>query len=304
MHDAEARRLNARGSLWLLLSAVCFTVETSLLKVTARECSPQIQLAFRQAGGLLAIAPLLATRPMLAFRVRRPGVMMFRSVLGTTGLFLSILAIQHLSLAQATTLSFTRIIWISILSAMVLREQLIGRHLVPAVLGFIAVVVIERPSLGLGTGDWAGLAAAVLFAATIVAVKVLTRTELRLAIITYASILGLLFSLPFAIAAWQTPTLPTIIGMLAAGAVGMLTQVAYVRGLELGNPSAIAPVDYMRLVFAVLVGYIFFREELTLRVVVGLVLIIGSTYFLIRGLRATPPLSLSEGERSVSDPAC
>jgi drug/metabolite transporter (DMT)-like permease len=61
------------------------------------------------------------------------------------------------------------------------------------------------------------------------------------------------------------------------GVLGLVTQVCYIKGMALGDAAAMAPIDYTRLVFAILFGLLLFHEVPNLVTMLGAVVVIGST---------------------------
>ena len=61
------------------------------------------------------------------------------------------------------------------------------------------------------------------------------------------------------------------------GVLGLATQLCYIRGMALGEAAAMAPIDYTRLIFAVLMGLVLFNEVPNLVTMAGAAIVIGST---------------------------
>src|SRR4051812_13919633 len=73
---------NGRGALWMLLSAVTFTVMTMLIKYLGSDYPSALQTFYRQAAGLVILLPIIARDPKRVFRTTRPGILVFRSLAG------------------------------------------------------------------------------------------------------------------------------------------------------------------------------------------------------------------------------
>lgn len=276
---------NLRGALWMLASAVGFTVMTTLIKFLGDDYPAALQTFYRQLAGVLVLLPLIARDWRGAFRTTRPGIVIFRSSAGVLALIMSFYAYQKLPLADANALSFTRTLWLVPLAGLVLREPIGPRRIGAALVGFVGVIIMLRPGAG-GMEAWLGwpqlcaLGAALLFALTITGMKVMTRDHTPFVLLVYAAALGLVFSIPPALFVWRWPTWPDL-GLLAAmGVIGTLTQGAYIKGMEAGEAAVMAPIDYTRLVFAVIVGLLLFHEVPRTETVVGAAIVVGSTLFI------------------------
>jgi drug/metabolite transporter (DMT)-like permease len=252
---------------------------TSLIKYLGDDYSPALQTFYRQAAGLLVLLPLILRDPVVAFRTSRPGILLFRSLAGTLGMVLAFWAYQEMPLAEANALSFTRTLWIVPLAIFVLGEKIGPWSLGATLVGFLGVLVMLQPSIANAVGWPAGaaLASAALFAMTVTGMKMMTRDHSVTVLMAWSAALGFVLAIPLAVFEWRWPE-PIDLALLAAmGVLGLVTQVCYIKGMALGDAAAMAPIDYTRLVFAILFGLLLFHEVPNLVTMLGAVVVIGST---------------------------
>lgn len=273
---------NVRGALWMLASAVSFTVMTTLIKFLGDDYPAALQTFYRQAAGFVVLLPLIVRDPVGAFRTTRPGILIFRSGAGTVGTILAFYAYSALPLADANALSFTRTLWLVPLAAMVLKEHVGPRRITATLVGFAGVLFMVQPS---ATADAAGPVAAalissLLFAFTITGMKVLTRDHTMTSLMVWAAGLGFVLSIPPALFVWRWPSWPDLGLLTAMGVIGTLTQACYIKGMTEGDAVAMAPIDYTRLIFAMIFGYILFSELPNVWTLVGASIVVGSTVYI------------------------
>src|SRR5690349_7640158 len=115
---------NTRGAVWMVGSALGFTVMAVLIKYLGQGYPAALQAFYRQLAGFLVLLPLIARRGRAVFATTRPGILLFRASAGTLGMILSFYAFQEMPLAQANALSFTRTLWLVPLAAFVVRETI------------------------------------------------------------------------------------------------------------------------------------------------------------------------------------
>lgn len=284
---------NTRGALWMLASAVTFTLMTTLIKYLGDDYGPMLQTFYRQLAGLVVMAPYILRDPRAAFRTSRPDIMLFRAGGTTVGMILAFYSYQVLPLADANALSFTRSLWIVPLAVFLLGER-VGLHRAGATLiGFAGVLVMLQPQ-GQGAGNWLGasasLGSAFLFAMTVTAMKFATRDNATGVLMAWAATLGFLLSIPLALYEWRWPTLPDFALLCTMGVLGLATQYCYISGMAAGDAVAMAPIDYTRLVFAVLLGLALFQEVPNLTTMLGAAIVIAATlYITIRESRLKKP---------------
>ena len=281
---------NLEGAAWMLGSAVCFTAMTTLIKYLGADYPATLQTFYRQAAGLVILAPLIARNWRRAFDTTRPGILLFRSAAGVVGTILSFYAYQKMPLVDANALSFTRALWLTPLAFFMLGERLGPARIGASVAGFVGVLVMLAPT-GHETLGWpqvAALTSAFLFALTVTGMKVMTRDHSPFTILVYAAVLGAAFSLPPALFVWRWPHPVDLVLLSLMGVLGVGTQACYIKGMQIGDAAAMAPIDYTRLVFAVGLGLLLFHEVPRTRTIVGAAIVVGATlYITLREHRQT-----------------
>ena len=284
---------NTRGALWMLGSAVTFTLMTTLIKYLGTDYGPMLQTFYRQLAWLAVMAPFILRDPRAAFRTSRPDIMLFRAGATTVGMILAFYSYQALPLADANALSFTRALWIVPLAVFVLGET-VGIHRASATLiGFAGVLMMLQPQ-GTASANWLGAAAslgsAFLFAMTVTAMKIATRDTATGVLMAWAATLGFVLSIPLALFEWRWPAPGDFALLCAMGVLGLATQYCYINGMAAGDAVAMAPIDYTRLVFAIMLGFALFHEVPNLTTMTGAAVVIAATlYITIRESRLKKP---------------
>jgi drug/metabolite transporter (DMT)-like permease len=283
---------NARGALWMLASAIAFTVMTMLIKYLGTDYSPALQTFYRQLAGLLVLLPVILPNPREVFRTTRPGILLFRSGAGTIGMILAFYAYQKLPLADANALSFTRTLWLVPLAAFVLKETVGPRRVSATIVGFLGALLMLQPQTQ-GEAGWpaaAALASSLLFAFTVTGMKVMTRDHSTLTLMAWSAVLGFVLAIPPALFVWRWPTLGDFGLLCAMGVLGTITQACYINGMAEGDAAAMAPIDYTRLVFAVILGYVLFHDVPNAMTMLGAGIVMASTiYITLREARLGKP---------------
>jgi drug/metabolite transporter (DMT)-like permease len=283
---------NARGALWMLASAITFTVMTMLIKYLGEDYPPALQTFYRQAAGLLVLLPAILPNPRRVLYTSRPGIMLFRAATGTVAMILAFYAYQKLPLADANALSFTRTLWLVPLAAFVLKESVGPRRVIATIIGFLGALLMLQPQAQ-GDMGWpavAAIAAALLLALTVTGMKFLTRDHSTLTLMAWYAVLGFVLAIPPALFVWRWPTLPDLALLAAMGVLGVITQACYINGMQEGDAAAMAPIDYTRLVFAVILGYALFKDVPNTMTMLGAGIVMASTlYITLREARLGTP---------------
>jgi drug/metabolite transporter (DMT)-like permease len=270
---------NLVGAGWMLASAVCFTAMTTMIKYLGAGYSPALQTFYRQLAGVIILLPMIAPDWKRAFYATRPGVLFFRAGAGTLATILSFYAYQELPLADANALSFTRALWITPLAFFTLGEKLGAVRVGATLVGFLGVLLMLAPAghAPLGVGQMAALASSFLFALTVTGMKLVTRDHSPFTILVWSAFLGLVFSLPPALFSWRWPHAMDLLLLGIMGVLGVGSQACYIKGMQIGDAAAMAPIDYTRLIFAIGAGLVLFHQIPGLRTLAGAGVVILAT---------------------------
>jgi len=280
----------------MLASAITFTIMTMLIKFLGSDYPAALQTFYRQAFGLIVMLPIILRDPSGAFRTTRPGILLFRSLAGTVGMILSFYAYQKMPLADANALSFTRTLWLVPLAAFVLKETVGPRRIAATVVGFLGAMLMLQPAVS-GEFGWpalAALASSLLFALTVTGMKFMSRDHTTTTLMAWSAALGFVLAIAPALFVWRWPTAWDLVLLAAMGVLGTVTQACYIKGMSEGDAAVMAPVDYTRLIFAIIFGFLLFSDIPNALTLIGAGIIIASTlYITLResrlGVPKTPP---------------
>ncbi|MBR0678089.1 DMT family transporter [Roseomonas alkaliterrae] len=243
-------------------AAVLFAAEALAIRwMTARGVPVEVQVFFRSLGQLFWVAPMIAASGLAVFRTARPGLHLLRgaSSLLTWGFYYA--SFGPLDLATATVLSFTNVMFTTLLAGPVLGERVDRWRWAGTIAGFIGVAVMLRPGTTVSAfGVALALASAITWCGITLSSRVLAQIDRNTTIMAWVGLVTTAGSLPFAIAAWVPLGLPEIAMLLAVagfapGIIWLITS-AYRHG----EASAIAPFQYLRLIVVALFGWAVFHE--------------------------------------------
>lgn len=292
--NAEAARKNLHGAFLLVLSGLGFTVYLLLNKLISTDVHPLLLAFWRAFFGAILALPLVWRAGFGIMRTRRPGLVLLRSLFGTLGFTLAIVAVSDfytLSLAQFNAISFTRPLFMTVLAALILREWVGVQRWAAVWVGFVGVLVMVFPDMltfwrpGTFTGMdfdmgsvWAVLSALSL-AAAIILVKFLSAELTAMALLLYANLLSSLILLPFAVLYWADFSIALWGLIILMSCVGFVSQYCYIAAMRVGEASFISPVDYLRLPMSAIADLLVFRLVPGLNVWFGALIIMLSTVY-------------------------
>ena len=266
-----------RGVLWAMLASLALTVMLLLVKLLGRNVPVEQVLVIRQAVVVLLLLPIVAPQYSDVFATDRLGLHLLRAALAAVALAAGYTAVAHLPLADFTALNFSRAFFLTILAVVILGETVGLRRWSATIVGFIGVIIVLGPGTS-GFSPYALLAllGALATALIFVIVRALTVSEAPLTIMSYQSLLVGIMVVPFVLSGWKPLTGREWLLAIGVGVTGLLAQVASIRALRAAPASLVAPADYTRLVWAMLLGFLLFSELPTLYSGFGAILIVVS----------------------------
>ena len=293
----------------LKLSALfLFSIMSALVKAVSDTIPPGESVFFRSLFAIPVILVWLAARGEFpsGLRVKKISGHVWRGLLGTMAMGLNFAGLGLLPLPEVTAIGYATPIFTLILAALILGERIRLIRVSAVAIGLAGVVVMLWPRLGGDLGDAAALGAVLILAATIVrsfvqiTLRQMVKTDTTSAIVVYfsaSSTLLALLTIPFG---WVMPDPTTAVMLVLMGLIGGVAQILITSSFRFADASLLAPFDYVSMLFAIVIGYVWFSELPTLVMLIGAALVIAGNGVVIW---REHQLGLERGKaRSVTDP--
>lgn len=207
------------------------------------------------------------------------GLQVVRGVLVTVATLCMFTAISVIPLANAYTVTFIAPLLVTLLSIPVLGEHVGWRRGSAIVAGFVGVLVVLRPGLGvMHPAAFLLLITATCFALYQIITRVMSAgtDETPLTMLFYLALVGTLVLSAVVPFYWQ-PVAPSDWPWMAAmGVLGGIGHLMLIRALRLAPASLISPFTYTQLVWALILGYAVFGDLPDLWTLTGCVVIVSS----------------------------
>ncbi len=279
--DAPSRA--ATGIALMAAGVACLCVNDAIAKTLTAGYLP-IQILFIRNLVALPIAVLIAWRMggRPALRSHRPATHLVRGALWIGAATLFFTGLSYLGLAEATVLIFVAPVFITALSAIVLKEHVGWRRWTAVLAGFAGVLIVVRP--GSATFQAASLfpvATAFLYAALMISARWVDKRESVWTLMLYLTGAGALVSalvVPFFWTPVRAEDAWLFFGIALFGTVGitMMTQA-----FRFAPAAVVAPFDYTALIWATLMGWLFWGEIPDVLTYAGAAVIIASGVFIV-----------------------
>ena len=265
----------------MLIAAFFFAVMTVLIKLVGQNMHVAEVLFLRQLTMLVFVGPVIVRNFPRSLITARPGLQTVRIFFAFLAMLMGFTAFVHLPLAEATVLSFAKTFFVSILAIVFLGEIVGIRRWGAIVVGFIGVVIVAWPSGDHPFNVYSLMAVASAFCVAVIMIMLrkISQVDHPVTIVAYQAIGVGALMMPIAIYYWTMPTLWDFAMIVAIGAFSSIGQLCNIQGFKHAEASVIAPLDYARLVYALVLGLIVFSEWPEPRVFVGAFIIVAAAVY-------------------------
>ncbi|TFG86985.1 MAG: DMT family transporter [Hyphomicrobiales bacterium] len=270
-----------QGGILYLIAAIVLSVMLALIKLAGQRLHVTEILFFRQLTMVAIALPAIIGGYPGSMRSKRIDLQLIRVGLAFGAMLLGFTAVIHLQLAEATTLGFTKTFFMTIMGIFLLGETVRARRWAALSVGFGGALIVVWPT---GAGGFniyglASIASACMVALVMVLIRKLSRVDRPVTILSFQAFgVGVLMFLPM-LWYWQTPTLREagLLGMI--GALAVVGQYINILALKAAETSSLAPLDFIRLIFAGALGWMVFGEWPENRVFFGAAVIVGAALY-------------------------
>ncbi|MFT5259193.1 MAG: drug/metabolite transporter (DMT)-like permease [Saprospiraceae bacterium] len=272
----------------MFLATIVLACMHSLVRYISGELNPLLVVFFRNLFGFILIVPLVYRAGLSELKTSYPKLTLLRSVSGIIAMVTWFYGLAMVPTAEATALSFTAAIFTALAAFIFLQERMRVRRWVAIGFGLVGVLIVLRPT----TENFSPymlliLVSCVFWGLSVTMVKFLTRTDSTLSIVAWMTLLLTLFSLPLAIMHWQLPTLEQLLILMCMGVLGSLGHLGMAKALSLADTTAVMSIDFMRLIWAAIIGSLFFGDGFDIYTWMGaLVIFCSGLYIMFRESKA------------------
>jgi Predicted permeases len=279
-----------RGIALRIGGVTCFAAMMAAMKYGARHgVGPAEILFYRNFFSLPTIILWVVFNGGLsAVKTNRPRAHATRSALGLSVMFCTFVALSMLPLAEATVISFSAPLFATMLSALVLKERVLWHRWAAIAVGLLGVLIVVRPG-GAGLpalGVAVALTGAIGAGVVTITLRQIGQTESATATVFWfnvASVVVTAIPMPFLFHAHDGHVW---IALALGGLTGGFAQIMMTAALRHAPVSALAPFDYLQMIWAMLWSFLLFAILPTWSAVVGAILIgWGGCYVLWRERR-------------------
>lgn len=272
-----------------LLGVGCLSLMDAFMKTAALAVGVLTAGFLRSAFGTAIIAPVWwyrerkwPARPVLRIHLLRGTV--------SAAMALSFFyALTKLPLAEAIAISFIAPLIALYLAAILLGEVIRRESVVASVLGFAGTLIIVAGRLGTTAGDvetlkglGAILFSALLYAWNFIIIRQQAQVSSPAEATTFHSGVGFVIMLLLSPLFFTAPPLPILLQLVAAAVLTVSGAMAITWAYARAEAQVLVPIEYTGFLWASLLGWLIFAEQVTPATLAGTALIVAGCWIAAR----------------------
>jgi S-adenosylmethionine uptake transporter len=208
------------------------------------------------------------------FRMRRPGLVLLRTASGLSAGLFGIVAFTTVPFAEAYAILFLAPLLVTLMSIVVLGERIGWRRWLAVAIGLAGVFLVVRPGFhALEVGHLAAAMAALAAATSVTVLRKIGNTERRTSLIGVVTLGAIVFNGAMMAPTFAWPEPRQFLYLALSGTLGGLGHLFLLGATRLAPANRVAPAQYSQIVWAVVIGVIFYAEYPDLLALGGIALI-------------------------------
>ncbi|WP_299199742.1 DMT family transporter [uncultured Amphritea sp.] len=263
------------GAALALATTMIMSLAAAATKYTASLVSIEQIVLVQYLICTLIMLPWLGRKGVHVLKTEKSWLHLARGVSGWLCFYTYYLALNEIPLGEAALLRNAAPLIVPLVVLLLLKYRMPLLNWLPVVIGFIGIALVLKPD-GSRFDPWhiAAVASAIFLSVSIVTTRMLTQTEPTNRILFYYFALSALFSLPLAVADWQPVPVASVPLMIGISLSIWCTMWLYTKAYSYAKATVIAPISYVGVLFAGLLGWLFWQQVPDMMSVIGAALVI------------------------------
>tara|TARA_B110000977_G_C11074399_1_gene490648 strand:+ start:541 stop:1416 length:876 start_codon:yes stop_codon:yes gene_type:complete len=286
---------NIRLGIWLMCAtSFVFAVQDGISRHLAAEYNVLMIVMIRYwffAAFVIAIAIRTQGSIRVAAATSQPFLQITRGLLLAAEICVMVFAFVKLGLIESHAIFASYPLLVAALSGPILGETVGWRRWTAIAIGFVGVLVILQPGVGVFSPYAViPLTSAILFAIYGLLTRYAARRDKAATSFFWTGVVGAIGMTCVGVWFWEPMIGPDWIWMGALCITGVTGHFLLIKTYEVAEASAVQPFAYLQLVFATSIGISIFGERLESNVTIGACIVVAAGLFtLLRARRVNRP---------------
>ena len=295
IHFFKSQSFQTKAIILNILSIVFFSIMVIFIRKASENLHILEVVFFRNLLAFIVMLPLLTSTGLAAIKMNNTKLFFMRGFFGAIGMLAGFTCLTLIPLAQATAISFSKPIFITIGATIFLGEIIKARRIAAIIIGIIGMLIIVQPGVNsLSFGIILAIIAALAHSINALIVKKLTLTDSPQAIVMWMVIILIPITFVPAVTVWQWPSFETWLYLWGIAIVGTLAHFSWTKSYTMAEITSLESIEFIKLPIMALFGWIIFLEiPGTWTWIGGSIIFISTIYISRREAKAANSLKLN-----------
>ena len=291
----KSQSFQTKAIILNILSIVFFSIMVIFIRKASENLHILEVVFFRNLLAFIVMLPLLTSTGLDAIKMNNTKLFFMRGFFGAIGMLAGFTCLTLIPLAQATAISFSKPIFITIGATIFLGEIIKARRIAAIIIGIIGMLIIVQPGVNsLSFGIMLAIIAALAHSINALIVKKLTLTDSPQAIVMWMVIILIPITFIPAVTVWQWPSFETWLYLWGIAIVGTLAHFSWTKSYTMAEITSLESIEFIKLPIMALFGWMIFSEiPGTWTWIGGSIIFISTIYISRREAKAANSLKLN-----------
>ncbi|MCZ6763868.1 MAG: DMT family transporter [Alphaproteobacteria bacterium] len=286
--DAAAHRIGMEPGNFLgvclgVFSGLALMANGAIGKDLGAEIHPFLIAFFRSVLVVAVLLPWFARAGYARIRPSSYRLQMVNGLVFTVAFVAWFWALPRVQLDLVASIGFTSQLYAILGAILFLGETSRPWRWAALGVGFIGAMVIVRPGfVEMSPGVLVLIVTAVLFSTNRLIIKVIATRDNPETVVVWQALLSSFLTLPLAIFYWTTPSASQFAWLVALAVLTVISHYSLAWALRLGDVGAVEPTTFARLIWAAMLGYIFFGDVPNFFTILGGLIVLASIIYIAR----------------------
>ncbi|MDB4057818.1 DMT family transporter [Candidatus Thioglobus sp.] len=291
----KSQSFQTKAIILNILSIVFFSIMVIFIRKASENLHILEVVFFRNLLAFIVMLPLLTSTGLAAIKMNNTKLFFMRGFFGAIGMLAGFTCLTLIPLAQATAISFSKPIFITIGATIFLGEIIKARRIAAIIIGIIGMLIIVQPGVNsLSFGIMLAIIAALAHSINALIVKKLTLTDSPQAIVMWMVIILIPITFVPAVSVWEWPSFQTWLYLWGIAIVGTLAHFSWTKSYTMAEITSLESIEFIKLPIMALFGWMIFSEiPGTWTWIGGSIIFISTIYISRREAKAANSLKLN-----------
>ena len=268
------------GGILILISSFLMALMNLFIKLMPGDFSSSEITFFRFAFGAIIIY-FIAKIKRIDLKPINKKYVTLRAIFGGFAILTLIISIKLTTLSQSIVLSNTFPIFSAIYLMFIYKEKLNKIIWLYLIISFLGIYMVANPEISLNMGSIIALSSGMIAGMAIIFIKKARETDNSFTIFFYLSVIGALISIIPTLYRVNIPSLYETILLISLSLAGTMGQLLMTYAFKFSGATEGGILTLSTVVFSVIEGMWFFKEIISIYMVIGTSLIIFASIMIL-----------------------